>query len=119
MRRLAVSFVVAFVVVLSPRVIAQLKPPGDCTAELHRAMQDRVNAACKSAPMSCKGNQSCDELRVNWYRLQDCARARFDINQRCFRGGDAGHLKALEDIINGKNICESLLAQKNCPKACP
>ncbi len=109
----------AGLLLLANTVAAELRPPGDCTAELHRAMQDRVNAACKGEPMACSPSQSCDQLRLNWYKMQECAHARYDINQRCFRGGDARHIGALQDILNGKAKCERYLAEKNCPKVCP
>jgi Novel toxin 16 len=117
MSRITVLIITA-TMLLTAEVIA-LAPPGDCTKELHRAMQDRVDAVCKGEPMRCLMTQTCDQLRLNWYRMQDCARARFDINQRCFRGGDQGHIDQLQAIINGKEKCERFLAAKNCPKVCP
>jgi len=40
-----------------------------------------------------------------------CALARFVINQKCYKGGDAGHRQQRQDAINALKKCKRLRVQ--------
>lgn len=89
-------------------------PTGDCTAEDHRALQNAVDAACKSGSRACTGAQDCDLLRLNYRKNLACAEARDEINKTCYRGGDRGHQQAADDARRAAKICMDLIEEK-CP----
>jgi hypothetical protein len=84
---------------------------GDCTEEQHRRLQDEVDRACKR-PRACKGDMECAELRENLRKSRECYDARKTINDTCFKGGDVGHKKALEEAQNAINNCLDLIPEK-------
>lgn len=92
-------------------------PPGDCTTEQHRALQDAVDAACK-IPRRCDGTQDCATLLANYNKNIACADARDTINITCFRGGNRGHRQAAQDARNAAQRCSMLMVSKRC-KDCP
>jgi len=94
-----------------------LPPPGDCTTEQHRTLQNAVDAAC-SVPRSCDASQSCATLQVNYDQLIACATARDTINSTCFRGGNTGHREAARNERNGAQRCSAIMVAKKC-KDCP
>jgi RHS repeat-associated protein len=66
-------------------------PPGDCTKERHRELQDQVDHFCNQP-------HSCDNLTLGWGDLilrseiaKNCGDARTIINVECFRGGNKNH----------------------------
>jgi RHS repeat-associated protein len=85
---------------------------GDCTPAEHAALQAAVNAACKSGPRACKGNQDLATLEANLAKNLACAAARDAINNKCFKGGDAGHRQAANEARNAAANCTKLIAQK-------
>lgn len=69
---------------------------GDCSKAEHRALQDAVDAACKGASRACTPATKCEDIPklLGWNR--SCLRSRNQINVRCYRGGDPGHIKAAD-----------------------
>jgi putative RNase toxin 16 of polymorphic toxin system len=94
-----------------------IPPPGDCTAEQHRTLQNAVDAACKIS-RRCDGTQDCATLQSNHGKNLACADARDTINITCFRGGNDGHRQAADDARRAAARCSSLLVSKKC-KDCP
>ncbi|MBN1910021.1 MAG: hypothetical protein JW818_09800 [Pirellulales bacterium] len=73
-------------------------PPGDCTWGEYNRLRDRVMVRCAKyggTPLPvCTGNTllwSCDELSRAAKLHEGCAKARKDLDTKCFRGGNAGH----------------------------
>ena len=69
--------------------------------------QYQVNSWCKTkAPgRGCSPKDSCGHLKQKIKNNQMCARARNIINSDCFDGGDAGHIKAMQDAHNAQANC--------------
>ncbi len=78
-----------------PRAAADAKT-GDCTEERHEALQAEVERDCKNLPRSCRPGMGKAQLKRQAFRNWRCARARDQVNQECFGGGDAGHQRAAQ-----------------------
>lgn len=100
-----------------PALAQDIPPPGDCTTEQHRNLQNAVDAACK-IPRRCDGTQSCATLQSNHGLNIACAEARDTINLTCFRGGNDGHRQAADDARRAAQRCSALMVTKRC-KDCP
>jgi RHS repeat-associated protein len=85
---------------------------GDCTPAEHAALQAAVNAACKSGPSKCTGSQDLATLQANLAKNAACAAGRDAINNKCFKGGDAGHREAADNARKAAAKCAALIAQK-------
>jgi hypothetical protein len=89
-----------------------MKPPGDCTEERHRELQDDVNYKCSRLPRGCTDDMDCRQLKRNWYRNERCARARDRINNECFKGGDRGHRDAALAAWRAAANCREIYRRK-------
>lgn len=78
-----------------PRAATDAKT-GDCTEERHDALQAEVERQCKNLPRSCRPGMGKAQLKRQAFRNWRCARARDQVNQECFGGGDAGHQRAAQ-----------------------
>lgn len=85
-------------------------PPGNCTEQQHRALQDRVDNACKSA-RACTANDSAGVLSAKIGQHSACIAARKKINDVCFRGGDSGHREAITNRVNAIAACQKFLSR--------
>ncbi len=85
-----------------------------CTPAERALYQDLVRAACKSGSISCKGNMTCSQLRVQTSKLLACIGARLLINYRCFGGGSPGHQEAVENLLKGLAKCAGFMKAKGC-----
>lgn len=89
-----------------------LSPPGDCTKEVFRALNQAVGNACKSQPMRCDEDMDCSTLLARWEQFERCINARKTLADRCFRGGDSEHKAKLADYVRGQSRCLELLGKK-------
>ncbi|MCF2145863.1 DUF4157 domain-containing protein [Desmonostoc muscorum LEGE 12446] len=88
---------------------------GDCTETQHRELQDEVNKQCKQLERSCDDETlNCAELRSRWQRNERCAKARENINQECYQGGDNGHREATESAHIAEDKCREQYRKKKC-----
>jgi len=94
-----------------PRIM--LDPPGDCTEQRWRQLQEDVDKRCKKVSFSCKKGESCPETKSKMRRAEKCAKARETINKECFRGGDPGHKRAAKNARRAQKRCRKLI-KKNC-----
>lgn len=111
-KRRLLALAVAVLMMAASRLLAapaKLEPPGDCTKEKHRALQDAVDRACKGQKMRCTQNQDCVTLERNLMLFEDCIIARRAIMDQCFRGGDDEHHKQLENVKRGHRDCVNLI----------
>jgi hypothetical protein len=92
-----------------------MRAPGDCTPEEHSQLQDAVDMECKQKTSKCTSIQSCALLRANWLQFQQCIHARATIMNKCFRGGDEKHQRALTNTQAGANKCWQYMEEKKCP----
>jgi hypothetical protein len=102
---------------VGPAAAVDLPPPGDCTPEQHRALQDDVDAKC-SVPRRCDRTQDCATLQSNYDKLLACASARDTINVTCFRGGNPTHREAADNERRGAQRCSMIMVSKKCTD-CP
>lgn len=98
---------------LTSNAVSTLSPPGDCTGEQHRTLQDVVDAACK-VPRRCNATQDCTALRLYYNKNFTYTNARDAINITCFRGGDDGHRTASEDALRAATRCAEPIMTKKC-----
>lgn len=85
---------------------------GTCTKEEHYQLQQVVNTACSPAIIrACKKGQDCDLLRENLRKFEACIKARREINDKCFGGGDSGHNEAITIMTNGAENCKTIIKQ--------
>ncbi|CAN5331827.1 hypothetical protein BH23BAC1_BH23BAC1_17810 [soil metagenome] len=89
-----------------------LNPPGDCTEERHRELQDEVDRQCKKNKRACDSSQDCATLKSYKRRNEKCARARKKINKECFNGGDPGHRQAEKEAERAAKKCEEIYRNK-------
>jgi RHS repeat-associated protein len=82
-----------------PRPGDGVEPPGDCPWDEYVRLRHIVKVYCRKLPGAvrlpdCQGNTfflSCDELGKRAKRHTECADARKQIMDKCFRGGDSDH----------------------------
>ena len=97
----------------------EMEPPGDCSTEQHRTLQNDVTDKCKSGKRTCKGVEDCTILLENTKKNWDCAMAREKVAVTCFRGGNKGHRDAITDALTAAANCESRFQEKCKPKKVP
>ena len=86
-------------------------PPGDCSRKQLKRMErakDRADARARS----CHEKDSLGTLSWNLARLEELKFRRAIIMSTCFRGGDAGHRTALQQVQNRINNCVSIIASR-------
>jgi hypothetical protein len=97
----------------------RLDPPGDCTTERHRVLQDAVRTECdKRGEMRCLNTDECPAIEGKIFLIEACIAARVKIDTECFRGGDPEHHTQIRQRRNGLDNCNKLLAKKMAAKEC-
>lgn len=91
-----------------------VSPPGDCSKEVFRELNQVVGVACKGQPMRCDEDMDCPTLLARWDQFGRCIQARKMLMDRCFRGGDKAHKSKLADYVAGQARCLELISKK-CP----
>ena len=85
---------------------------GDCTEEQHKDLQDKINESCGRNLSRCSAKyDSPDLLRMKYDAFISCARARDNINNECFKGGDSGHVNDRNQAYNGAIRCLEEMGQ--------
>ncbi len=93
----------------SDEATTDLEPPGDCTPEEHRDLQDRVDNACGAA-FKCKVDDDIPTLSSKIGEHSRCIDARNRINKRCFRGGNPGHIDAVSQRLGAIRRCQRFIS---------
>ncbi|MBO2012056.1 type VI secretion system tube protein TssD [Hymenobacter negativus] len=90
----------------------QAAPPdaSDCTPAVTSMLQKQVDLMCKPQGVSsrCTDADSCPLLLQKIAMTEACIEARRTINNQCFRGGNAGHQRAIEERQNGIRKCQAI-----------
>jgi len=81
-----------------------LDPPGDCTKDVHRSMQNDVKGACTDIP-SCRNMTDVKEVDKTINDIRKCMNMRKRIMDECFRGGDADHRRQYNQKRNQLKRC--------------
>jgi Novel toxin 16 len=84
---------------------------GDCDPFEHGILQTAVQRACKGVPRKCFPGMSPQQLEANFYKNAECHFARREVNERCYRGGDAGHIEAVRNAAAATERCAELLTR--------
>ncbi|GAB6188223.1 RHS repeat-associated core domain-containing protein [Thermopirellula anaerolimosa] len=96
----------------------EMCPPGDCSeAEYHRLRQEVVDKCKSPPPPVCTGNTlfvSCAELDRRREAWNDCFNARYNLDTKCFRGGDEGHQYQRKWAAYHRDMCEYKYHWWNC-----
>jgi hypothetical protein len=90
---------------------AGAQPPGDCTPEQHRVLQQKVDDSCGVKRSCTQDISDCAELNRRLMLNQSCMTARIRINSVCFKGGDTGHAQAYIDAQNAYQQCFSMMSK--------
>lgn len=91
-------------------------PPGDCSEDQQKRLQDDVNDKCKiNSPGRCVRSDNTAVLQSKMEGNRLCFLARTKINTTCFRGGDLGHRIATLAARNSLTRCEELLRSLGAP----
>jgi RHS repeat-associated protein len=77
---------------------------GDCDPAEHRILQDAVDRICQS-PRKCSAGMSPAQLQAYYTANVACYFARKEVNERCYRGGDAGHRQQQDDARRAALRC--------------
>lgn len=92
----------------------RLAPPGDCTKEVYRKLNQAVGSACKAQGMRCEKDMTCETLKARWRAFTACMVARQALMDRCFRGGDVDHQAKMDDYLRGRERCHVFLYDQDC-----
>jgi hypothetical protein len=86
--------------------LSAIPPPGNCSQQQHKKLQDEVNGQCKpyATPMTCKSGMSTSVRAAIGEANRQCGMARDNINNTCFAGGDKDHRN--ESIIAWKRYAD-------------
>ncbi len=98
----------------------KLQPPGLCTKERHRQLQDIVDVA-KSFVAKCSSPPDTIEIMTRKAdRFRDAAIARDNINLECFNRTDDGHNRQLQSMEEGLAFCKDRIqAKRKHQDRCP
>ncbi len=86
-------------------------PPGNCTPNDHRQLQDQVDQWCKAVPRACRAGMVRSELNERLENGRACGTARDKLNKKCFAGGDADHRNEAAKAWKAVANCESILSK--------
>jgi hypothetical protein len=93
-------------------------PPGKCSDSEHSSLKYEVGKACKSDPFTCKSWNTDEneadgsELLLRLQRGENCLKAREEIMQRCFKGGDSTHQSSRNDVRTARDFCRDVIDYK-------
>src|SRR5690606_22283805 len=70
-------------------------------------------------PRGCEQGMSSAELEERIKNNANCIKARSKINSRCFNGGDAGHIEAIQVAVNSLARCHRIKSRIRVPNPEP
>lgn len=93
-----------------------LNPPGTCSLAYYEWLRLKKVLACQGI-RTCNESMTLEELRRQTEKRMECAQARAKINSQCFKGGDAGHNQAIDQLWDGVMKCQAVSIRKYgiCP----
>lgn len=88
-----------------------MQPPGDCEWPRYWVLRNAYKNACKGK-LRCKKGQNPKVWPEIKDRLDRCIKAREDLNNECFRGGDQKHYDWIENNLKPwRDECLDLMRQ--------
>ncbi|HJZ89870.1 MAG TPA: PAAR-like domain-containing protein [Gemmataceae bacterium] len=100
----------------------EMEPPGDCNPQQYERLNGNVakgKAAVRAAnngSEACREGDSAAELRAKGEAWQQLADARAERDDKCFKGGDAGHKKARAMANDNAKRCQYMLKKGKAPR---
>jgi hypothetical protein len=93
------------------RVAPNMPPPGRCADDELSSLERKKDDLCnRRGTQSCDGNETGEaELRRKISLIDACVRARINIMDRCFNGGNASHHGEVDSRMRGWQRCVDLL----------
>lgn len=94
-----------------------MTPPGDCGWGKYLILRGSVETAkaVVSTLGGCSPGDSCLLLATKIAAIAAEIAARVALDSTCFRGGDEGHRRQVEDKVNMLNRCQRFFSGSNCP----
>ena len=87
--------------------------PCYCTDAQRAALQRNVENKCKGGVVKrCEEMDNCPALLSKIEEFGKCMNARIRINAICFKGGDTGHIKQVQQQIDGIVRCQKIASKK-------
>jgi hypothetical protein len=86
----------------------KITPPGFCHDEEYNRLNAAVDRACNSA-QACSPLDSPQMLHAKAFAFKQCALARSEREDQCFKGGDGGHREQIRNFWRGHDTCQTLL----------
>ncbi len=90
----------------------ELDRPGNCTWPRYFALRNAVVRDCKlhGRGSACDSSTPCGLAHGRLLINQRCQAVRNNLNQHCFAGGNAGHIRAANDARRAASNCSARLA---------
>jgi hypothetical protein len=104
---------------LSSAAVEEMLPPGDCNPMQYAKLLEAVDTAKdKVAALggACEVDDSPETLRAKGQAWQEQADARSDREKKCFRGGNAGHKKAIASANEHVRRCQYISRTGKVPR---
>lgn len=99
-------------------------PPGTCSESELSGYRNEVTRYCKGPERSCKDEQfnedeeDCGDLKARLESADYCVRARDDVMQRCFKGGDDNHRRERQTCADVRDRCREMISYKRGVNSC-
>lgn len=85
-----------------------MRPPGDCRPDQLDGYQSMVNDRCRGLPGCRATGETWESINRKIGNFSRCIDARRVVNDRCFRGGDDGHIEAIENVQRAIRNCQDV-----------
>ncbi len=97
-----------------------LPPPGRCTKERHRELQDAMEAAWSLVRKCSSPPDTIEIMAEKVVRFRDAIIAREKVNMECFDGGNKTHKDQITGLENGMAFCKDRIqAKRKHQDRCP
>ena len=92
-------------------------PPGDCSWATYLILRGSVETAkaVVSTLGACRVGDSCTFLAAKIAAITAEVAARIALDATCFRGGNTGHRRQVQDKINMMKRCYRFFSASGCP----
>ena len=86
----------------------KITPRGFCHDEEYNRLNVAVDRACNGV-QACSPLDSTQMLPAKAFAFKQCALARSEREDQCFKGGDGGHREQIRNFWRGHDICQTFL----------
>lgn len=87
-----------------------ITPSGFCPEEEHNRLSAAVDRACKSGSIqACSPTDLEPALRAKAFAFKQCAIARAEREDQCYKGGGGGHRMQIQQMWSRFDKCQTFL----------